>query len=242
MLSRRELLADSLVACAVVGNVRNLAAAKESPGSTTQDDFEGALPRLVDLGTKPATSEEVTTGLEIVARAPSGRAPFEAMEYFERLTRRNEDGWLYNGGWPNRWNPVIVAFFEATNQKPVGDVTPWCAAFLNWCLARSGLYRGTRDAGSLSFRGHGTGTTQPQMGDIAVFVNTKPGFESLGHVGIFIEARGDKCLVLGGNQVVGVRHHVVSRQWIDKAGNYEESKGQTVLRLHSYRSLASLRL
>jgi uncharacterized protein (TIGR02594 family) len=239
MINRREVLAI-LAACAVTGTVKGSVSGEETPGSGAQGDFEGALPRLVDLGTKPAMAEEVTIALGIMARAPTGSPPIEVMEYFERLTTRNRDGWLYNGGWPNRWNPVIVAFFEATDQKPVGDETAWCAAFLNWCLTRSGRYRGTRSAGSQSFREHGTEIKQPSKGDLAVFVNTKPGFEAFGHVGILLEERGNRCLVLGGNQVSGTRHHVVSRQWIDKIGNYEQSGGKTLLRLHSYRSLASL--
>lgn len=233
MPSRRELLA-LLFAWAIAGGGKRSAAGDEVRDSGTQGDFEGALPRLVDLGTKPAMREEVGVALEILSRAPAGLPPIEVMEYFERLTARNNDGCLYNGGWPNRWNPVIVAFFEATEQRPVGDETAWCAAFLNWCLTRAGQYRGTRNAGSRSFRDHGIETRGPSRGDIAVFVNSKPGFESFGHVGIFVEERGGRCLVLGGNQVAGTRHHVVSRQWIPD--------GKSLLRLHSYRSLASLRV
>src|SRR5437763_10958974 len=51
---------------------------------------------------------------------------------------------------PTYANPVIVAFFLATNLKPAGDTTAWCAAFVNWCLQRAGLPT-TKSASSQSF-------------------------------------------------------------------------------------------
>jgi hypothetical protein len=40
--------------------------------------------------------------------------------------------------WPVRANPAIFHFFSATGDaQPRGDLTPWCAAFLNWCLLRA---------------------------------------------------------------------------------------------------------
>jgi hypothetical protein len=39
-----------------------------------------------------------------------------------------------NPAHPTLANPVIVLFFLATKTEPSGDKTPWCAAFMNWCL------------------------------------------------------------------------------------------------------------
>jgi hypothetical protein len=73
----------------------------------------------------------------------------------------------YARGWPTIYNPVIIEFFKATKTNPLapendGDNTAWCAAFVNWCIARglsrdgsisdATLKRGTQSASSGSFR------------------------------------------------------------------------------------------
>jgi uncharacterized protein (TIGR02594 family) len=109
-------------------------------------------------------------------------------------------------------NPVVVMFFLATTRQPDGDATPWCSAFVNWCLHRAGV-PGTRDAGSQSFAvwGHqvwskndGPLPTSARTGDIAVFQDlSDPRF---GHVCFFKQISTSRPMsieVLGGNQLVG---------------------------------------
>lgn len=106
---------------------------------------------------------------------------------------------------PAAWNPLIVAFFRSTNHQANNDLTPWCAAFANWCIERAGG-KGTQSAASQSFleSKHFGRVAEPQPGDLAIFtcyslVNQKS--LGLGHVGFFKEKLGlDKISVLGGNQ------------------------------------------
>ncbi|NSZ17123.1 CHAP domain-containing protein [Agrobacterium vitis] len=131
---------------------------------------------------------------------------------------------VYARGWPREYNPIIIELFKATGLNPLapefdGDDTPWCAAFVNYCIARAvskdgklgpaELKRGTRSASSGSFRCFGTEVptnTTPRIGDIAVWalegtVNAcKPG---TGHVGFFAGLTNDPehpYFILGGNQ------------------------------------------
>jgi hypothetical protein len=112
---------------------------------------------------------------------------------------------------------MIMHFFTATQTKPEGDVTAWCAAFMNWCLLRAhsanadeigqatGGYikRGkpfatenlkrysTNSASSGSFRCW-DGIPSPQRGNIVVFKdsgtdNLTPVCRGTGHVSFFVK-------------------------------------------------------
>lgn len=127
----------------------------------------------------------------------------------------------------NYYNPVVVQFILGIRQTPyAGDLTPWCAAFMNWCISRSQasnpnfvsfsgtlLARGTRSSSSGSFRCYGQHTDEPREGDIVVWA--KLGTEAQicpvnlnnaqGHVGFFVNSvprpnRPAAYRVLGGNQ------------------------------------------
>jgi hypothetical protein len=116
-----------------------------------------------------------------------------------------------------------MEFFLATNLRPSDDLTPWCAAFTNWCLDRVGL-AGTRDAGSQSFvdprTSWGVEIWRPglepapgpaRQGDIAVFRHaTDPG---RGHVAFFhgmTPGMPGWIDVLGGNQLTPDLRRAVS--------------------------------
>jgi CHAP domain len=169
------------------------------------------------VGNGVPTSAEIDSGLSVLQFAPFNCTPFEVANYFYDIGTGVYGKQLrkFAREWPVRANPVIHHFFVATKTIPSGDVTAWCAAFLNWCLARSKVenaetigfgpsyFKGnlvpfpkeildnftTRNAASGSFRCQ-TDASEPKQGDIAVF--QKPGTEKetafcrgKGHVAFF---------------------------------------------------------
>ena len=95
-----------------------------------------------------------------------------------------------------RDNPRIVEYHQATSLRATDDETPWCAAFVNWCLKKAG-YRGTNSAAARSFLSWGTKITKPQAGAIVVFSRGAP---PAGHVAFYLSHTADAVSVLGGNQ------------------------------------------
>jgi uncharacterized protein (TIGR02594 family) len=196
-----------------------------------RDFFSPDLPDLRVLGTRPALGEEIAKARQILSELPS-TAPFEIMTRLAALTDANAQGELYRGGWQTRWNPLIVTMFQETTQKPSGDLTPWCAASLNWALRRAGL-KGTNSASSGSFRGFPANsvTTTPKQGDIVVFRSADPAKATLGrgHVGLFVDKTQTHVRVLGGNQISSAGHHEFSSKVIPLNG--------PALALHSFHSV-----
>jgi len=96
-------------------------------------------------------------------------------------------------------NPKIQAMFKTAVGSIYSDETPWCAAFVNHCLEKSGI-KGTKALNARSFLKFGAKvTTAPQKGDIVVFWRGKKnGWQ--GHVGFYAGESKDHILVLGGNQ------------------------------------------
>jgi uncharacterized protein (TIGR02594 family) len=91
---------------------------------------------------------------------------------------------------------------STTHDTPVDPVrTPWCAAFANAVLRRSG-YEGTDSLMARSFLSYGIKTKTPKEGDIVVL--KRGGSTATGHVGFFngYEWEGNQLYVkvLGGNQ------------------------------------------
>jgi uncharacterized protein (TIGR02594 family) len=74
----------------------------------------------------------------------------------------------------------------------------WCSSFCNYCLLKTSI-KGTRSAASRSFINYGksVGTTNVPFGAIAVFGVPNSGS---GHVAFVLQDKGDKLVVLGGNQ------------------------------------------
>lgn len=87
------------------------------------------------------------------------------------------------------------------------DETPWCSAFVNWCVEKAG-YEGTDSAAARSWLEWGKNVSKPCPGCIAVFTR-----EGGGHVGFYIGETADTVKVLGGNQgdQVCVREYSKSR-------------------------------
>ncbi len=204
----------------------------------------------IPQGTDPPLEEEVRLAQLVLDGAPRATTPLEVARYFLAVGEGayGEELRPYIGAWPVRWNPVLVEFFNATRTRPMGDVTPWCAAFLNWCLMRAregaapreGVAAPTASASSGSFRTWGAHVDvaaghAPRPGDVVVFQRTDPTYAAAGrgHVGFFVREEADRVLVLGGNQFEGSpRRHVINAKWLRKQGG--------VLVLHSYRTDAAL--
>lgn len=204
-------------------------------GIGIKPDYTGPLPNARALGKNPATRVEVETARAIIAKAPEATIPFEVARFFLAVGAGTYgDEWKpYISGWPIRWNPVIVEFFDSTRTKPSGDVTPWCAAFANWCFQRVRLKPATQSASSGSFRDFGVAIGEPRLGDYVVFESTDPDRARVGcgHVGFFVEQDETRVLVLGGNQI-RQGNHMINQKWIPKKGD--------LLRLHSFRTHSGL--
>ena len=88
--------------------------------------------------------------------------------------------------------PDSVKYFEATDyDDPEGD-TPYCAAFVNWCLKQVGI-KGSGHADAISFRRWGKDVSQDKpIGAVVVFT-----WSSGQHHVSFYAGAGN---FLGGNQ------------------------------------------
>jgi uncharacterized protein (TIGR02594 family) len=96
-------------------------------------------------------------------------------------------------------NPRILEYLKSTNAggSALGesDETPWCSAFVNWCVTKSG-YKGTNQALAKSWLDWGKPTDTPVPGCIVVF---QRGTNS-GHVAFYVGPSPKGIKVLGGNQ------------------------------------------
>jgi uncharacterized protein (TIGR02594 family) len=102
--------------------------------------------------------------------------------------------------------PRILEYLATCTDLEEGewerDSTPWCSAFVNWCLAEAGI-RGTDSGWARSWAEWGEPIDPPRVGAVAVWARgrTSPdGPIVTGHVAFFAEDLGDSLLVLGGNQ------------------------------------------
>ncbi len=95
-------------------------------------------------------------------------------------------------------NPRVVEYLHSTSLSATyasQDETPWCSAFVNWCVEKSG-YEGTDSAWARSWLKWGRSTVSPVTGCIVVF---ERGVSS-GHVALFVSKTDTSIKVLGGNQ------------------------------------------
>lgn len=98
----------------------------------------------------------------------------------------------------NGENPRIVEYLRSTNLSApdsARDETPWCSAFANWCVEKSG-YAGTDSAWARSWLNWGSAITKPRHGCIAVLQRNV----NNGHVGFYLGATANGIRLLGGNQ------------------------------------------
>jgi uncharacterized protein (TIGR02594 family) len=145
---------------------------------------------------------------DIIAKTPKGPSPYDvALSFITRFESENPKAISQSTSSDDEWNPLIVEFFTATNIHVTDDRTPWCAAFVNWCIERVfGSGSGTGDAGSQSFLSDSRfkRVSEPAVGDLAIFTCYEPGTDisvGLGHVGFVNALPADGgVVVLGGNQ------------------------------------------
>ena len=209
-------------------------------------------------GTAPAPQEDWDIARAIIASAPTKTRPVLVAKYFLDVAagKYGEKSRYFTRAWPRNApaNPLIVSFFEKIKSNPRGDETPWCAAFVNWCLIQAsrnitGESPPTKSASSGSFRTWGSsflkydattnafvGELKPHAGDIAVFALVESDGSlnpTQGHVAFFLDFVNDGVRVLGGNQFEGRPIvHAINVKTIPKRGR---------LQLVSIRSDPSLR-
>jgi uncharacterized protein (TIGR02594 family) len=113
----------------------------------------------------------------------------------------------------------VTAYLKATGVGQSSDETPWCSAFVNWCMLMAG-FPGTRQATARSWLEWGQSLSFPVYGCVTVLWRGSRN-SSLGHVGLFVGFYGDNLLLLGGNQgrAVSVRPYskerVIGLRWLD---------------------------
>jgi uncharacterized protein (TIGR02594 family) len=206
-------------------------------GIGTLPDYNGPLPQIGrsgSLGSRPPLNAEEKIAKAIILKSPVGPTPFAVANFFLDVSngKYGKQWQPYAQGWPLRWNPVIVTFFQATGTKPEGDLTPWCAAFVNWCFMRAGKGFATSSASSGSFRTFGTETSSPAPGDIVVFkrIAANEADDLRGHVGFFVRfTSNNEIQVLGGNHIdTSLNSHMISSKPLKRRG--------TKLILHSFRT------
>ena len=97
-------------------------------------------------------------------------------------------------------NPKIIEMAAVTGNSWVqDDETPWCAAYVGYCLERANV-RCTRSLRARSYETFGKNVplAKAQRGDVAVFTRGNDGRS--GHVGFVWEVGNGWLDVLGGNQ------------------------------------------
>lgn len=94
-------------------------------------------------------------------------------------------------------NPRILDYLATVGLSNVGDETPWCAGFVQWCLQQAGR-PGTGRAAARSYLRWGRQTTA-DVGAVAVLWRGSPkGWQ--GHVGFVLDKDAATVTLLGGNQ------------------------------------------
>ena len=103
-------------------------------------------------------------------------------------------------------HPRILEYLATCSDLEEGegerDSTPWCSAFVNWCLERSGI-AGTGSGWARSWARWGRPIETPRLGAVAVWARGRASADApvvTGHVAFVVEDLGDSLLVLGGNQ------------------------------------------
>ena len=96
---------------------------------------------------------------------------------------------------PGRSNPRVNEYLRMVGLSD--DETPWCSAFVNWCMGHAGR-AGTGRANARSWLHWGTPISDCRLGAVAVFRRGQDRFH--GHVAFHVGDAGSQILVLGGNQ------------------------------------------
>lgn len=193
-----------------------------------------AIEDIRNLGTKEPPSERNEMALKIIneaLNAQENRTPYEFALWFRDMGQGKfgPERAPYARAWPVYFNPIVVEAFRATdNFKPEGDTTPWCAAFVNFCIILSAMKKaghssypqlrhtiasdlkayGSRSPSSGSFRcwpsgSNSGGVSAPQLGDVVCWArrhSVNGCAYGQGHVAFFEGFDGDRIIVVGGNQ------------------------------------------
>lgn len=195
--------------------------------ANSEPDFFSTELGQTALGKLDPGKERRDFARAIMDAAPWDCRPIDVAYYFRNLglgkTQFGEEGRPYARGWPRIYNPLVIELFTATNLNPLapefdGDATAWCAAFVNYCIARAvsktgkigatELAKGTGSASSGSFRCYGKEVKgrEPREGEIGVWVLdgtlNKCKFGK-GHVGFYAGPNEDTTkpyFICGGNQ------------------------------------------
>ena len=96
---------------------------------------------------------------------------------------------------PRRSNPRVNEYLRTVGLSD--DETPWCSAFVNWCMGQAGM-AGTGRGNARSWLHWGTPIADCRLGAVAVFRRGQD--RSRGHVAFYVGDAGGQLLVLGGNQ------------------------------------------
>lgn len=155
--------------------------------------------REPDVIVEPTSEPEITPELEPEPESEPEEEPKpELKEYPWMPIARSKLGKAEIHG-PDA-NPEIVKYLHSTTLGAPfnhSDETPWCSAFVNWCVEKAG-YKGTGSAWARSWL---------KWGKEADWDNVLPGSivvlergPSSGHVGFFVDADNSRVLLLGGNQ------------------------------------------
>lgn len=95
-------------------------------------------------------------------------------------------------------HPRVLQYLQSCERLPAAlrasDATPWCSAFVNWCMEQVGI-EGTNSAWARDWLHWGKRTTTPKRGDVVVFRRGQGG-----HVGFYWSTTATAIQVLGGNQ------------------------------------------
>lgn len=107
-------------------------------------------------------------------------------------------------------NPEDIINWLGEAGIPSGNVgTPWCATFVNAMYEQAGY--DTPDSAAVNdWRDYGSSTTNPKVGDIAIF-------NGMSHMGIVVAVNGDQVTVVSGNSNAGGNEGIVSSQTMNKS-------------------------
>lgn len=154
---------------------------------------------------------------ETVAPAGSGKAPWFDVAKAELAKGVKEP------------NPRILDYFKAINFRTDTTKTPWCAAFVSFCMKTSGNPTAAASvpkspARAASWRNWGDAlprnSTDIPVGAVVVLSPTEKN-DSSGHVSFFVRGDANSVTLLGGNQSDSVkestyaRSRVVGIQWLN---------------------------
>jgi uncharacterized protein (TIGR02594 family) len=133
-------------------------------------------------------------------------------------------------------NPEITKYFQGLKTDPSYDkkgksydidsttagewnagVTAWCAAFVNWCLKQAGAPY-LNYATAKSWLGFGQTVASPVYGCVTVIKPSQSTGSTTGHVAFYLRHKGNKIVLLGGNQRDEVRESEYPETWVQKDG------------------------